>query len=617
MDRNTLVGMLLISIIIGVWMLYTAIEQRPSQEQAHRTSQQAQKPSAGPTDTGRADTGRAVLNDRSITPAQPALPEQRIRVVTENYRATISSLGMTITRWELQHYKAWYGDLVQLVYPGARELGMTFTTRSGEKLAPRQQQFELLNAPASGTIVLRGDSSFTLHGRLRMGGATVERTITFHGTSYLLDTRIVVENADSLLPMTRRWYDIGWSSGLKYQEASSVEESNHSTAFASLNGSLDELDVSDYNKPASVHQSGTIDYIGTKTKYFMVALLNGRTDRQGECFLEGVLYGAPNNGRIKVYSATYRVPYRGGRQSDSFAVYIGPLDYDIVKQYGLQATVNFGWRWIVRPIGEFFMLPIFKVIHTFIPNYGIAIIVFSMLMKLLLLPLSRGQMQAALKMKALQPEIEKLRKKYADDPMALQRAQMQLFSEYGVNPMGGCLPLLLQLPILYALYAVLATNIAMRQAVFIPGWIDDLSVPDHVIHLPFSIFGIEALSGMALIMGATLFIQQKMTITDPNQKALVYVMPIMLTLMFSYLPSGLNLYYLVFNILGILQQVWMTKFSKKTLTLADLKRMPKKEGWLQKRLRLAQELAESQGRTLPLNLPNAPKAQPKRPKKRR
>jgi YidC/Oxa1 family membrane protein insertase len=202
--------------------------------------------------------------------------------------------------------------------------------------------------------------------------------------------------------------------------------------------------------------------------------------------------------------------------------------------------------------------------------------------------------------------------------MALQRAQMQLFSEYGVNPMGGCLPLLLQLPILYALYSVLATNIAMRHAVFIPGWIDDLSVPDHVIHLPVSIFGIEALSGMALIMGLTLFLQQKMTITDPNQKALVYVMPIMLTLMFSYLPSGLNLYYLVFNLLGIVQQVWMTKFSKKKLTLADLKRMPKKEGWLQKRLRIAQELAEAQGRSLPMNLQNPPKPTPtKHSKKRR
>jgi len=614
MDRNTFIGMLLISLIIGVWMFYTAIEQRPSSPQQPSTSQQRSESTARPPDSSLVER----TSTPSIASAQPAQPEGRIRIVTEHYRATISSLGMTVARWELQRYNAWYGQPVQLVQPGARELGITFTLRSGEKISPRQQPFEFVNAPANGTIELRGDSSFTLRGRLRLGVATIERMLTFHGRTYHVDSRIIFDSADTLLPLTRRWYDFGWSSGLKYQEASSVEESNHSTAFASLNGSLDELDASDYNKPVSVHQSGTVEYIGTKTKYFMVAILNGRPDRQGEYFLEGVMYGAPNNGRVKVYSASYRVPYRGGRQSDSFTIYLGPLDYDIVKPYGLQATVNFGWRWIVRPIGEYFMLPIFKAIHSVIPNYGFSIIVFSVLMKLLLLPLSRGQLQAALKMKALQPEIEKLRKKYADDPMALQRAQMQLFSEYGVNPMGGCLPLLLQLPILYALYAVLATNIAMRHAVFIPGWIDDLSVPDHVIHLPVSIFGIEALSGMALIMGLTLFLQQKMTITDPNQKALVYVMPIMLTLMFSYLPSGLNLYYLVFNLVGIVQQVWMTKFSKKKLTLADLKRMPKKEGWLQKRLRIAQELAEAQGRSLPMNLQNPPKPTPtKHSKKRR
>jgi len=606
MDRNALIGMLLISLIIGVWMFYSSTRQHSTQAPPQDSVPTATTPAPAP----------AVP---AVASARPALPEERVRIVTDNYRATISSLGMTVTRWELRHYNAWYGEPVQLVQPGARELGMLFTTRSGEKITPRQQPFAFLNMPAGGTITLTGDSSFTLRGVLRIGGATIERHFTFHGASYLISTRITLEGADTLLPLTHRWYDVAWNSGLKYQEANSVEESNHSTAFASLNGSLDELDVSDYNKPVSTHQSGTVEYIGTKTKYFMVALLNGRPHNQGEYFLEGVLYGAPNNGRVKVYSAAYRIPYRGGRQSDSLAVYIGPLDYDIVKHYGLQATVNFGWRWIVRPIGEFFMLPIFKAIHSVIPNYGFSIIVFSVLMKLLLLPLSRGQMQSALKMKALQPEIEKLRKKYADDPMTLQREQMQLFSQYGVNPMGGCLPLLLQLPILYALYAVLATNIAMRQAVFIPGWIDDLSIPDHVLRLPFSIFGIEAISGMALIMGITLFVQQKMTITDPNQKALVYLMPIMLTLMFSYLPSGLNLYYLVFNVLGIVQQVWMTKFSKKTITLADLKRMPKKEGWLQKRLRLAQELAQAQGRSLPVELPSQKKQQsPKRsPKKRR
>ncbi|MCX7929099.1 MAG: membrane protein insertase YidC [Chlorobi bacterium] len=606
MDRNALIGMLLISVIVGVWMFYTSIHQHSSAPPPQRS------------DTAR-QVSAAPAAPPAIKQATPAIAERTIRIVTNNYRATISSLGLTISSWELRHYKAWYGEPVQLVQPGAREGGIIFTMRNGEKIGPRQQPFEFLNAPADGTVVLGKDSSFTLRGVLHTSGATIERSITFHGNTYHLDTRVTFDAADTLLAATRRWYDIGWNSGLKYQEANSVEESSHSTVFASLNGSLDELDATEYNKPVTVHQSGTVEYIGTKTKYFMVAMLNRRPGRQAEYFLEGIMYGAPNHGRVKVYSATYRIPYRGGRQSDSLTVYIGPLDYDIVKPYGLQATVNFGWRWLVRPIGEFFMLPIFKAIHSVIPNYGFSIIVFSILMKLLLYPLSRGQMQSALKMKALQPEVEKLRKKYADDPMSLQREQMQLFSEYGINPMGGCLPLVLQLPILYALYAVLATNIAMRQASFIPGWIDDLSVPDHIIRLPISIFGIEALSGMAIIMGVTMFIQQKMTITDPNQKALVYVMPVMLTLMFSYLPSGLNLYYLVFNLLGIVQQVWMTKFSKKQLTLADLKRMPKKEGWLQKRLRIAQELAAQQGRSLPIDLPTQKKQTPPKraPKKRR
>jgi YidC/Oxa1 family membrane protein insertase len=176
--------------------------------------------------------------------------------------------------------------------------------------------------------------------------------------------------------------------------------------------------------------------------------------------------------------------------------------------------------------------------------------------------------------------------------------------------MGGCLPLLLQMPILYALYSVLTSNIHMRQAMFVQGWIPDLSVPDYILTLPFSVLGVHALSGMALIMGITMFVQQKMTVTDPSQKAMVYMMPVMMTMMFSNLPSGLNLYYLTFNFLGIAQQVYMTKFSKSKVTLEDLKRMPKKESWLQKRLQMAQELAEAQGR-----MPQQQKRAPKRSKK--
>ncbi|MFM8438550.1 MAG: membrane protein insertase YidC, partial [Candidatus Kapaibacterium sp.] len=380
---------------------------------------------------------------------------------------------------------------------------------------------------------LKGTASTVIRGRIDLGnGSTLERTLTFNADSYVIDAGFTMSNLDNVMPSTQRWFDIAWERGLQYQEANSVDESNGAVAFASMNGSLEELDAPNYNEPVSSHQSGKVDFIGTKTKYFSVALLNPNSQGDDTYYLDGVRYGAPDNGVVEEYSFSMRVPYRGGVQTSNYRLYLGPLDYDIVKEYGMASTVNFGWKWLVRPIGEFFMLPVFTTIYRFLPNFGVAIIVFSLLMKLLLYPLSVGQIKSSQKMKVLQPEIDKLRKRFADDPTGMQQAQMKLFSEYGINPMGGCLPLLLQMPILYALYSVLTSNIHMRQAMFVQGWIPDLSVPDHILVLPFSILGIHALSGMALIMGVTMLIQQRMTITDPSQKAMVYMMPVMMTLMF-------------------------------------------------------------------------------------
>ena len=178
---------------------------------------------------------------------------------------------------------------------------------------------------------------------------------------------------------------------------------------------------------------------------------------------------------------------------------------------------------------------------------------------------------------------------------------MKLYSQYGINPAGGCLPLVLQMPFLYALYSVLNLNIELRQAEFLSTWLYDLSVPDVIFNLPFKLplVNIDKFSGLALLMGATLFIQQKQAVTDPRQKALVYMMPVMMTLMFSSLPAGLNLYYFVFNIVAIGQTIWQAKFSKTKLTLADLRKEPAKESWLQRKMREAQNVADAQGKSIP------------------
>ena len=164
------------------------------------------------------------------------------------------------------------------------------------------------------------------------------------------------------------------------------------------------------------------------------------------------------------------------------------------------------------------------------------------------------------KMQALQPMMNEIREKHKDDPQKMNQQVMNLYKEYGVNPAAGCLPLLLQMPILFALYSVFRSSIGLRQANFV-WWIKDLSIPDVAFKLPFALplVGISDVSGLALMMGITMFVQQKMTVTDPRQKAMVWMMPVMMTMIFNNLPAGLNLYYFVFNLLSIAQQMWLKK----------------------------------------------------------
>jgi YidC/Oxa1 family membrane protein insertase len=206
------------------------------------------------------------------------------------------------------------------------------------------------------------------------------------------------------------------------------------------------------------------------------------------------------------------------------------------------------------------MLPLFSGLHFLLSNWGLVIIAFSILIKIALHPLTRSSMRSMQRMQKLQPLMEEIKAKYKDDPQKMNQAVMGLYKEYGVNPMGGCLPILLQLPIMYALYAVFRSAIDLRQASFI-GWIKDLSIPDVAFTLPFPLplVGIQEVSGIALLMGITMFLQQKMTVKDPQQKMMVWMMPIMMTFLFNGFPSGLNLYYAVFNVLSIGQQFIVNK----------------------------------------------------------
>ena len=207
--------------------------------------------------------------------------------------------------------------------------------------------------------------------------------------------------------------------------------------------------------------------------------------------------------------------------------------------------MNFGWP-IIRPSSIAFYYTL-KFLHDkVVYNYGWAIIILAILIKIILYPLTRKSYKSMRAMQSLQPKITALKEKYKDDPQKLNQETMKLYKKEGVNPMGGCLPLLLQMPVLFALFNLFRTTIMLRQASFLGGLITDLSAPDGIL---------GGFNLLPILMGITMIIQQRLSNQDPKQKAMAYFMPIFLVFIFFNLSSGLNLYYLMFNLITIAQEL--------------------------------------------------------------
>ena len=594
LDKRSIIGFVLISLILTGWLLWMSTNER----KVNPTETKTEVSKKAPSSAQEAKKKSAATLSSTSTGGQK---EDFIRIETDLLKIMISTKGGSIARWEMKNYKSWHnktnpGFPVQLIYRGQREATISYVNNDGKKVDSKSMHFAFTNAERSYT--LKGNESITITAVHELApGSAIVKTFTISGNSYACTAEVELQNMEQFMP--QRTYDITWKGGLKFQEQNSVDESNTAIALTSVNGTIDEFDATEYAQPTSVQSAGEIDFIATRTKYFVAAIIPQKKDPNAIAFMEGVKEGAPNEGNLEKYSLAYRNRYKGGVQKDAFTIFIGPQIYDTLQAYGLEKTINFGTfygvKWLVAPIGEYVILPTLSFLHTFIANYGIVIILFSLLMKIVLQPFSASQMKSMQKMKAVQPLLQKVQEKYKDDRTMLSQETMKIYSEYGINPAGGCLPMIMQMPILISLWSVLSSWMDIRHQHFF-GWISDLSAPDVILDLGFKLplFQVDKLSGLALLMGIAMFIQQKMTVTDPNQKSMVYIMPIMFIFMFSGFPSGLNVYYFVFTVLGILQQVWITKFSKKKITLEDLKRAPKKEGWFAQRMRMAQELAQQQ-----------------------
>jgi YidC/Oxa1 family membrane protein insertase len=568
MDKQTTLGFILIGIVLIVWMwlqtppprqhtplvVDTVHQAEPAPKESTKTptvasSQVGHQTSTTPESLGKYFSGRAS-------------GEERILIVkTSLYTAEISSKGALIRKWELHNYRTWDQLPVQLIdFDRGGDFSLLFTSSDGKLINTRSLYFNW-EFPNWKTVQLKGDETFSVDADLSLGeGRRIVKRFVFRNGRYSFDANLVFVQMQNVISNFE--YQIIWENGVRYAEHNSVDESSFATAYAYSGGELAEVDATHTGEVVKRDINGSTDWVATRVKYFAVAMVPEQGRSQG-AYLEGAHIEQPNKGVRESYTLALKMPLKGeGEETARIQVFLGPLDFDVVKSYGrgLEQIMSLGSAWIIRPISEYVMIPLFQLLRLFIPNFGVIIIVFSIIIKVALHPLTRTSMKSMKRMQALQPLMNEIREKHKDDPQKMNQQIMHLYKEYGVNPAAGCLPLLLQMPILFALYSVFRASIELRQASFV-WWIHDLSIADTVFHLPFAIplFGITDVSGLALAMGITMFVQQKMTVTDPRQKAMVWMMPVMMTLVFNSLPSGLNLYYFVFNLLSIGQQAWINK----------------------------------------------------------
>jgi YidC/Oxa1 family membrane protein insertase len=261
-----------------------------------------------------------------------------------------------------------------------------------------------------------------------------------------------------------------------------------------------------------------------------------------------------------------------------FHMYMGPLEYYQITRYEKAAydmvDVGYSWiNWFSKPFVKFLILPVLTNLGLWLGNMGLAIIVFSILIKIILHYPTKKSFESMAAMRELQPEMKAIQDKYKDDPAKQQQATMDLFKKAKVNPLGGCLPNLLQLPVLITLWRFFSNAIEIRGEAFL--WAEDLSAPDVILQLPFSIpFLGDHIAGFVLLMTASMVWQMKISgqggAANPQMKIFTYVLPVMLLVMFNNFASGLSLYYLLYNLLSIGQQYMINKKIDHAKLMADI-----------------------------------------------
>jgi YidC/Oxa1 family membrane protein insertase len=554
MDRRTII-FITVSVLIIVLYQELVLKQLPPppMESPVETASPAEPVSTSPS--LEANTGAA--QPQAAAPATTAALEQiaeaaplegrDITIETDLYTAVVSTLGGRIESFTLKKFRATNepdSPPLELIVPGEeKDLPMGVELRGAQVWADARIVYQ----PSTDAIAVHGSDEKTLELRAQVAGQPLVKRLTFRGDAYPIQLEVETPPASALPKELVTPAADGQAPSVALVWAKSVHAATSQVfegSAALIDGKLVQTSVDKLEKPEVL--TGTVSWAGFEDHYFLSAAAPERATAvvlraRGTAIENKILTPRDGDGAVRV----------------GYTLFLGPKELKDLEAAGhdFERAMNLGW---FGPI-SLLLLRILNLSHRVTGNYGIDIIVLTCLVKIAFWPLTQKSFQSMREMQKLQPEMQKLREKYKDDAKQMNTEIMELYKRHKVNPLGGCLPMLLQIPVFFGLYQLLANTIALRHAPFFL-WITDLSAPER---LDVMGYGIPVLT---LLLGASMFLQQRMSppAGDPTQQKIMMFMPLIFTFMFIGFPAGLTLYWLTNNLLTIAQQYFVLRSSPPT-----------------------------------------------------
>ena len=532
--------------------------------------------------------------DSSLNVAAQSNPSI-VAIANNQVRIEFTTKGAQPYSVDVKDYRRYDSTALMLIPAGASELN--FNIYAGESLDTKDFVFDIAEL---------NDTSVVMRLPFANGGY-IQQKYTLGQDSYMLRNELSFVGLDEIIPRKVSSMDLSWKADIPRLEKGYKNEKQYSRIDYYIDGDKSPEDIGN-GKNATKSLEAGFQWVAFQQQFFSAILTAPQGFESGDLALDYYEEDDASH-NLMACSAKMRTPLNiNGNTTIPFDFYFGPNHFKTLKAYDrkYEKIIPLG-GWLVGWISRFFIIPCFDFLGRFISNYGIVILLMTLLLKIVVSPLTIKSYMSSAKMSALKPEIDKINEKYPkeEDMMKKQQATMELYKRAGVSPMGGCLPMLLQFPILWAMFRFFPASIELRQKSFL--WADDLSAYDSVLDFGFNIplFG-DHLSLFALLMAVSMFLYSKMTSSqmsnDPQMAPMkfmsVWLMPIMMLFICNNLSSGLSYYYLLSNLLTMVQtfviKKWVVKPEKILAKIEDSKGKPIQKSKWQLKLEQAQKMQEAQ-----------------------